>query len=107
MQYLLSVIDRAHDGDGAGRTAAVDAFDSRLQLAGHRVFGGDLGEPGTATVVDCRGVGVTITDGPFVETSEWVAGFWVVEAPDLDEALRLAAAGSRVWHRRVEVRPFR
>ncbi len=46
------------------------------------------------------------TDGPFVETKEWVSGFWVIEAPDLDVALELAAAGSKACHRRVEVRPF-
>ncbi len=47
-----------------------------------------------------------VTDGPFVESKEYVAGFWIIEAPDLDVALRLATDGSKACHRRVEVRPF-
>ncbi len=47
------------------------------------------------------------TDGPFVETKEFVAGFWVFEAPDLDAALELTAEGaSKACNRRLEVRPF-
>ena len=49
---------------------------------------------------------VEVTDGPFVETKEHVAGFWIVEAADLDVALQLAAAGSKACNRKVEVRPF-
>ena len=62
---------------------------------------------------DAEGVRITapagkpiVTDGPFVETKEWVAGFWIIDAPDLDVALRLAAAGSKACDRKVEVRPF-
>ena len=47
-----------------------------------------------------------LTDGPFVESKEYLAGFWVMEAPDLDVALRLAAEGSKACNRKVEVRPF-
>jgi hypothetical protein len=58
-------------------------------------------------VVDSRGAGeAVVTDGPFVESKEYLAGFWIIEAADLDVALRLAAAGSRACNRRVEVRPF-
>jgi hypothetical protein len=46
------------------------------------------------------------TDGPFLESKEYLAGFWVMEAPDPDVALALAAAGSKACNRRVEVRPF-
>jgi hypothetical protein len=41
-----------------------------------------------------------------VETKEWLSGFWIIEAPGLDVALKLAAAGSKACNRRVEVRPF-
>jgi hypothetical protein len=113
MQYLLSVID---DGQAlaAGDTysaspeeeAAVDTFNERLQTEGHWVFAGGLGGPDTATVVDSRTAGAVLTDGPFVETKEYLAGFWIIEAADLDVALSLAAGGSRACNRRVEVRPF-
>ncbi|MFG1990826.1 YciI family protein [Actinoplanes sp. NPDC048988] len=86
--------------------AAIHVFNEGLQARGHWVFAGGLAAPGTATVIDNRdGLGL-VTDGPFVETKEYMAGFWVMEADDLDVALKLAAEGSRACHRRVEVRPF-
>jgi len=106
MQYLMSVID---DGTGPAtptEDAAVDAFNQRLRDEGYWVFAGGLGSPEPATVIDNRGVEVVITDGPFLESKEYLAGFWIVEAPDLDVALKLATEGSRACHRKVEVRPF-
>ena len=47
-----------------------------------------------------------ITDGPYAETKEWIGGFWVIEAPDLDAALKLATEGSAACEGKVEVRPF-
>ena len=47
-----------------------------------------------------------MTDGPFSESKEQIGGFWVVEAPDLDAALALAARGSKACRGKVEVRPF-
>ena len=106
MQYLLSVID-----DGAGlatptEEADIDAFNDRLQADGRWVFAGGLGSPDPATVVDNRDGKTIFTDGPFVESKEYLAGFWIIEAPDLDVALRLAAEGSKACNRKVEVRPF-
>jgi hypothetical protein len=46
------------------------------------------------------------TDGPFLESKEYLAGFWIIEAADLDVALKLAAEGSRACNRKVEVRPL-
>ena len=106
MQYLLSVI---HDQAGLATPdehAAIDVFNERLQTEGHWVFAGGLGSPGVATVIDNRDEEAVITDGPFVESKEYLAGFWIIEAADLDVALKLAAAGSRACNRRVEVRPF-
>ena len=106
MQYLLSVID---DGTGlatGAEEAAIDAFNERLQTEGHWVFAGGLGSPDPATVVDNRGGEAIFTDGPFVESKEYLAGFWIIEAADLDVALKLAAEGSKACNRKVEVRPF-
>ena len=60
----------------------------------------------SATVIDNRGEEAMFTDGPFVESKEYLAGFWIMEAPDLDVALKLAAEGSKACNRKVEVRPF-
>ena len=46
------------------------------------------------------------TDGPFIESKEHMAGLWIIEAPDLDVALELMAAGSKACNRRLEVRPL-
>ena len=64
------------------------------------------GSPETATVIDNRGEAAVLTDGPFVESKEYLAGFWIIEAPDLDVALKLATEGSKACNRKVEVRPF-
>ena len=47
-----------------------------------------------------------MTDGPYLETKEVLGGFWIVDVPDLDAALELAAKGSAACQGRVEVRPF-
>ncbi len=86
--------------------AAIDVFNDRLQAEGHWVFAGGLGSPSTATVIDNRGGEAMFTDGPFVESKEYLAGFWIMEAADLDVALKLAAEGSKACNRKIEVRPF-
>ena len=58
----------------------------------------------TATVVDGQGETPVMTDGPYLETKELIGGFWVIEAPDLDVALELAAEGSKACRGKVEVR---
>ena len=60
----------------------------------------------TATVVDGTGETPVVTDGPYLETKEVIGGFWVIDAPDLDVALKLAAEGSKACRGKVEVRPF-
>jgi hypothetical protein len=106
MQYLLSVI---HDRPGFAtpdEDAAIDVFNDRLQADGYWVFAGGLAFPDAATVIDNRGEEAVFSDGPFVESKEFLAGFWIIEAPDLDVALKLAAEGSRACNRKIEVRPF-
>src|SRR5258708_4833515 len=106
MQYLVSVI---HDKAGLATPdaeAAIDVFNDRLQAEGYWVFAGGIGAPSTATVIDNRGAEAMFTDGPFVESKEYLIGFWIIEASDLDVALKLAAEGSKACNRKIEVRPF-
>jgi hypothetical protein len=93
MQYLFSVIDDSTNSGTSAERAAIDVFNDRLQAEGCWVF-------------DNRDGAAVVTDGPFVETKEHMAGFWIIEAPDLDVALKLATEGSKACNRRVEVRPF-
>ena len=106
MQYLISVI---HDQAGLAtpdEDAAIDVFNERLHAEGYWVFGGGLASPSAATVIDNRSGEALITDGPFLESKEYLAGFWIIEASDLDVALELATEGSKACNRKIEVRPF-
>jgi hypothetical protein len=106
MQYLVSVVDNESTSPTPAELAATGAFNDRLQAEGHFVFAGGLASPSTATVIDNRGEEPVFTDGPFLESKEYFGGFWIIEASDLDVALKLAAEGSRLCNRQVEVRPF-
>lgn len=110
-QYLLSVHDEESVYDTPIEEAqpmydATDAFNQRIIADGIWVFGGGLKRPSTATTVDGRGADTVVTDGPYLETKEHLGGFWVIEAPDLDAALKLAAEASKACGAKVEVRPF-
>ena len=106
MQYLFSVIHDRAELTTPEEHAAIDVFNERLQAEGHWVFAGGLASPSTATVVDARDGEPVFTDGPYIESKEHIAGFWIIEAPHLDVALRLAAQGSKSCNRRVELRPL-
>src|SRR5216683_1246647 len=106
MQYLVSVIDDTAGLATPDEMAAIDAFNVGLKAEGHWVFAGGLAAPSSATVIDNRGGEAMVTDGPFVESKEYLAGFWIIEAADLDVAIRLAAEGSKACNRKIEVRPF-
>jgi hypothetical protein len=106
MQYLVSVIDDTAGLATPEEMAAIDAFNERIEAEGHWVFAAGLAAPSSATVIDNRGGAALFTDGPYLESKEYLAGFWIIEAADLDVALKLAAEGSKACNRKVEVRPF-
>jgi hypothetical protein len=106
MQYLVNVIDHRSESGTPEEALAIDAFNERLVAGGHWVFAAGLADPAASTVIDNRGDEPILTDGPFAEAKEWAAGFWIIEAPDLDVALRLMSDGSKACNRRLEVRPL-
>ena len=110
-QYMFSVNHEVGEelptGDDVQRMfTQVDAFNQKVTDAGIWVFGGGLEPIETTTTFDATGSEPIITDGPFTEAKEWIGGFWVLEAPDLDAALKLAIEASAACEGRVEVRPF-
>jgi hypothetical protein len=107
MQYLVSVIDDKAGLATPDEMAAIDVFNDRLKTEGYWVFAGGLAAPSSATVIDNRGEEAMFSDGPFLESKEYLAGFWIIEAADLDAARGLAAEGSKACNRKIEVRPFR
>ncbi len=106
MRYLVSVIFDTAGLATPDEMAAIDVFNDRLEAEGHWVFAGGLASPSSATVIDNRGAQALFADGPFLESKEYLAGFWIIQAADLDVALKLAAEGSKHCNRKVEVRPF-
>lgn len=106
MQYLINVIDSRSNSGTAEEAIAIDRFNDSLRARGHWVFAAGLADPTVSTVIDARGDEPIVTDGPFVEAKEWAAGFWIIEAPDLDVALKLMIEGSKACNRRLEVRPL-
>lgn len=111
-QYMLSVIHdwnvpTPEDAELQKLMADVDAFNAKVMADGKTwVFGGGLCPPASAIVVNNVGGKVTTTDGPYVETKEMLGGFWILELPDLDAALALAAEASVACQNPIEVRPF-
>jgi hypothetical protein len=87
--------------------ADVNALGGRLKDAGAFVFQGGLdGGPESATVVGQSGGDFLITDGPHTETKEHLAGFWIINAADMDEALEWAKLTAAAQQRAIEVRPL-
>ncbi len=86
--------------------SAIVTLEDDMESNGAFVFGGGLHGTDAATVVESIDARVTMTDGPFVESKEHIAGFYVISADDLDEALAWAAKVSACVGRPIEVRPF-
>jgi hypothetical protein len=110
-QYMLSVHDDPSapfpEGDALQKMFDdVDVFNAKVRDAGIWVFAGGLQPIESATVVDGRGKETLVVDGPYLETKEHLGGFWIIDVPDLDAALKWAAEGSKACAGRVEVRPF-
>ncbi len=109
--YLLSVLTPT-DGTppppealaAIGRN--IEGFHQELKAAGAWVFAGGLDSPGSATVLRLKGEEQLMTDGPFAEGKEYVGGFCIVKADDLDGALEWARRCARATTLPIEVRPF-
>ena len=112
-RYLLST----HSVEGEQREPMTDeqmrathqrltAIEQEMNASGAWVFSARLHGPDTATVVRVAGGEVLTTDGPFVESKEHLAGFYIVDAEDLDAALSWAAKVTEAIDRPIEVRPF-
>ena len=83
------------------------AYDTAVRKSGHCLASEALESVRTATTVRIRNGKVAVTDGPFAETKEQLAGFYMIEARDLDEAIRLASKIPPARVGSIEVRPVR
>lgn len=115
-QYLLSLYQVRDQVAGAPATPAemqafmgrVIALEEEMDRAGAFAFGGALHGPDAATVVSGgTGLDKVVTDGPFVEAKEHLGGFYIINAENLDDALRWAEKVVEATNHAIEVRPFR
>ena len=83
------------------------AYDAAIRASGQCVASEALEPVATATTVRLRNGRITVTDGPFAETKEQLAGFYMIEAKDLNEAIRIAAGIPPARIGSIEVRPIR
>jgi len=113
MQYLLLIYQNEAEvekfSDGATKQVHADymAFTQSIVQSGHLKAGDALQRSSTATTVRVRNGKTLTTDGPFAETREQLAGYYLVEAKDLDQAVTLAERIPSAKFGSVEVRPIR
>lgn len=110
-QYLLSVhndytAEPPSEERMAGFYEAVGAFNEELRRAGAWVFAAGLAQPSTAVVVSAHTEENTTTDGPYLEGTDHLGGFWVIEAGELNVAISWAELASKACSAPIEVRPF-
>lgn len=115
--YLMSVFgeESLYDSGTYGYESAeqmtqsmadTDAFNEKLKGLGYFVFADGLDRPSSSVVVDGMRDTPLFVDGPFLETKEHMAGFWIIDVPSRELALELAAEASKVCIGRVEIRPM-
>lgn len=110
MNYLCLVYsdeERLHSLPESPRDEECAAYAEQLQKSGHLLAGQALESVRTATTVRVRNAKVSVTDGPFAETKEQLAGFYLIEARDLNEAIQIASRIPPARVGSIEVRPVR
>jgi hypothetical protein len=111
-QYMLLIYDDADTSpapdspEAQKEFAEYGAFTEDIRANGQFVSGAPLQTTETATTVRVNGTGeAVLSDGPFAETKEWLAGYYLLECPDLDTATAQAARIPAARHGAIEVRP--
>ena len=113
-QYLLSTYTVEDGVPGAPSSpeemqafmARVIALEAEMAESGTFVFGGALHGVDAASVVRPSDADVVVTDGPFAESKEHIAGFYIINAADLDEAMGWAGKVADATQHPIEIRPF-
>ncbi|MGA2925084.1 MAG: YciI family protein [Solirubrobacteraceae bacterium] len=109
-QYMLLILNPTTGGPTPEQQATLyerySQYTQDLHDAGLFVSGDPLQGPDVATTVRVRAGETQLTDGPFAETKEYLAGYYVIECDDLDTALQRAAQMPNIEYGSVEVRPI-
>jgi hypothetical protein len=101
-----TLMEDMSEAEAAQHYRDYEAFTAEICRSGHYIGCNRLLPPETAKTLRVRNGKVSTVDGPFAETKEHLGGYFVIEAENMDEALRIAAGIPGGWHGCVEVRPI-
>ena len=107
MRFLINVIESidrpAHSGQ---EIDAIDTFNNEMVAAGQRVLAVGITSPENSIQIDNRDGQVKYIKESLADSNEYVSGIWIIDVPNREIALELAAQGSKACNRRVELRPL-
>lgn len=106
MKFLISVIDDLSNSGTPQEMIEINKFNDQLRSDGQFIFAGGLAAPESADVIDNRNGANLSTGAPLFNAKENFSGFWLIEAENIEQARRLAFAGSKACNRKVELRPL-
>ena len=107
MKYMMFVIsDPAIEAEPEQDGPTIEQWLDEVDGNGTRVTGDRLRPVTDATMVRVSQGQVLVTDGPFTESKEWIAGFDILECKDLDEAIAIASRHPQAHGGKIELRPF-
>ena len=107
MKYLMLVAtDPDHTAADAEAAPDVNEWFAEVTALGAWLSGDRLRPVDQATTVRVRAGDLLVTDGPFIESKEWIAGFDVLDCPNLEQAIKIAAKHPMAYTGRLELRPI-
>jgi hypothetical protein len=106
MKYMMFVATDSEPDTTPESPGEAGAWVADLESRGKRLAGDRLRPAEDATTIRVRSGELLVTDGPFTESKDWIAGFDILECDDLDEAIEIAAKHPMARAGRLELRPF-
>ena len=107
MRFLINVIESIdRPAHSRQEIDAIDAFNNEMVAAGERVLAVGIASPENSIQIDNRDGQVKYIKESLADSNEYVSGIWIIDVPNQEIALELAARGSKACNRRVELRPL-
>jgi hypothetical protein len=107
MRFLINVIESIdRPAHSRQEIDAIDAFNNEMVAAGERVLAVGIASPENSIQIDNRDGQVNYIKESLTDSSEYISGIWIIDVPNQEIALELAARGSKACNRRVELRPL-
>lgn len=107
MRFLINVIESIdRPVHSEQEIDAIDAFNDEMVAAGQRVIAVGIASPDNSLQIDNRDGQVKYIKESLTDSSEYISGIWIIDVPNQEIALELAARGSKACNRRVELRPL-